>query len=103
MIKKAGITGGSGLIGKILIKILKIKKIKFSLYKKDIRNFKVSIKYDGPIKAPIKKNDQIGEIIVKTSDVENVIVPVYASEDVKKVNFIKSLFMSFNYMIWGDV
>ena len=40
MIKKAGITGGSGLIGKILIKILKIKKIKFSLYKKDIRNFK---------------------------------------------------------------
>ncbi len=74
-----------------------------TLNKKDIRNFKVSIKYDGPIKAPIKKNDQIGEIIVKTSDVENVIVPVYASEDVKKVNFIKSLFMSFNYMIWGDV
>ena len=38
MSKKIGITGGSGLLGKILIKILKKKKIKFSVFKKDIRN-----------------------------------------------------------------
>ena len=37
---KIGITGGSGLIGKILIKILKKRKIKFSSYKGDVRNFK---------------------------------------------------------------
>ena len=36
--KKIGITGGSGLLGKILIKILKKKKIKYSVFKKDIRN-----------------------------------------------------------------
>ena len=29
--------------------------------------------------------------------------PVYSSNKVKKVNFFKSLFLSFNYMIWGDV
>lgn len=40
MNKKIGITGGSGLLGKILIKILKKKKIKFSLFKKDIRSSK---------------------------------------------------------------
>ena len=40
MIKmKIGITGGSGLLGKILIKIFK-KKLKISCYKKDIRNIK---------------------------------------------------------------
>ena len=71
--------------------------------KKDIRNFKVFIKYEGPIKAPIKENDQIGEIIIKTNQDEDLIVPVYASEDVKKVNFIKSIFLSLNYLIWGDV
>ncbi len=74
-----------------------------TLNKKDLRNFKVFIKYEGPLKAPIKENDQIGNIIIKTSEEDDIIVPVYASEDIKKVNFFKSLFMSFNYMIWGDV
>ena len=38
-----------------------------------------------------------------TNNEEDKIIPVFASEEVKKVNFFKSLFMSFNYMIWGDV
>ena len=74
-----------------------------TLNKKDVRNFKVLIKYDGPLKAPIRENDKIGEIIIKTNNEEDKIIPVFASEEVKKVNFFKSLFMSFNYMIWGDV
>ena len=45
-----------------------------TLNKKDVRNFKVFIKYDGPLKAPIKENDQIGEIIIKTSNEEDKII-----------------------------
>ena len=30
-------------------------------------------------------------------------LPLYASEDLKKVNFFKSLITSINYLIWGDV
>ena len=74
-----------------------------TINKKDVKSFKVFIKYDGPLKAPIKKDDEIGQIIIKTKSDEDLEVPVYASEDVKKVNFFRSLFMSFNYMIWGDV
>tara|TARA_Y100001970_G_scaffold216640_1_gene265205 strand:- start:6392 stop:7540 length:1149 start_codon:yes stop_codon:yes gene_type:complete len=70
--------------------------------KKDVKNFKVTLNYKGPIIAPIKKNDEIGSIQIETSQ-ENRTIPVYASKDVKKVNIFKSLFMSFNYMIWGDV
>ena len=29
-------------------------------------------------------------------------VPVFSLEEVKKVNFIKSLFLSLNYLVWGD-
>ena len=29
-------------------------------------------------------------------------IPIYAAEKNKKLNFLLSLFMSFNYMIWGD-
>ncbi len=74
-----------------------------TINKKDVKSFKVFIKYDGPLKAPIKKDDEIGRIVIKTKSDEDLEVPVYASEDVKKVNFFRSLFMSFNYMIWGDV
>ena len=38
--KKIGITGGSGLLGKILIKELRKKKISYSLFKKNIINQK---------------------------------------------------------------
>ena len=74
-----------------------------TLKKKDARNLKVFLKYNGPIKAPITKDQEIAniEIFVKDNLVKKV--PVYAAENVNKVNVFKSLFMSLNYLIWGDV
>ena len=77
--------------------------IYITIGKKETRNLKVSIKYNGPIKAPVKKGDEIGELIISESKDDTRSVPIYAYQDVKKVNFFTSLFMSFNYMIWGDV
>ena len=71
--------------------------------KKDLRNFNTFIEYKGPIKAPIKKNKQIASIKVYNKDELLKNVPIYATEKVKKVNFLFSLLTSFNYMIWGDV
>ena len=77
--------------------------IYLTLKKKEARNLKVFLKYNGPVKAPITRDQKIAniEIYVKDELVRNI--PVYASEDVKKVNVFKSLFMSLNYLIWGDV
>ena len=58
--------------------------------------------YTGPIKAPVNKGEQIGNLIIENPEQETMSIPVYASKDLKKVNFFKSLFLSFNYMIWGD-
>ena len=74
-----------------------------TLKKKEARNLKVFVKYNGPIKAPIVKDQEIAkiEVYVKDELVKNV--PIYASENIDKVNIFKSLFMSLNYLIWGDV
>ena len=77
--------------------------IYITLSKKDSRNFKVILDYSGPIKAPIKKNQEIGKLKVFNKDKLIRDVPLYASEDLKKINFFKSFFTSLNYMIWGDV
>ena len=79
------------------------ENVYITIGKKNVKNLKVSIKYNGPIKAPIKKGDELGTIIVEEKESDPILIPLYANEDIKKVNFFKSLFLSFNYMIWGDV
>ena len=79
------------------------ENIFLTLKKKEGRNLKVFLKYNGPIKAPIVKDQKIAniEIYIKNDLIKKV--PVYASESINKVNVFKSLFMSLNYLIWGDV
>ena len=71
--------------------------------KKDIRHLTVSVNYSGPVKAPISKGAKIAELIIKKKDEVIKTLPLYASEDLSKVNFFKSLLTSLNYLIWGDV
>ena len=74
-----------------------------TINKKDIRYLTVSLDYKGPIQAPINKDTEIAKIIVNQKDNTIKEIPLYAAEDVKKVNFFKSLLTSLNYLIWGDV
>tara|TARA_B100000963_G_scaffold361308_1_gene396078 strand:+ start:332 stop:1483 length:1152 start_codon:yes stop_codon:yes gene_type:complete len=71
--------------------------------KKDIRNFKVYLNYDGPIKAPIGEDQKIADLVVTDRDEIIKTLPLYASEKIPKVNFFQSLITSLNYLIWGDV
>ena len=85
------------------IKAITKEDFYITINKKDIRHLTVSLEYNGPIAAPIKKGSQIASITVSKKD--NIIktLPLYAAEDLKKVNFFKSLLTSINYLIWGDV
>ena len=66
-------------------------------------NLKVSIIYNGPIQAPIKKDTIIGKlrVIYKNEFVEEY--NLLAFEDVKKLNVFSRLIKSINFLIWGDV
>ena len=74
-----------------------------TINKKDIRHLSIFLNYSGPIKAPIKQGEKIAELIIKKKNEPLKTLPLYASEDLKKVNFFKSLLTSINYLIWGDV
>tara|TARA_B110001452_G_scaffold44853_1_gene34278 strand:+ start:6748 stop:7896 length:1149 start_codon:yes stop_codon:yes gene_type:complete len=64
---------------------------------------KVSVNYNGPIQAPIKKDDLLGKLTItykgELIDEHNL----YAFEDVKKLNVFSRLIKSINFLIWGDV
>ena len=74
-----------------------------TINKKDISHLTVSLNYEGPILAPVIKGTQIATMKVKKKDEVIKSLPLYALEDLKKVNFFKSLITSLNYLIWGDV
>ena len=67
------------------------------------RLLKVSINYNGPVEAPIKKNQIVGKLNISYN--ENIIgeYDLLAGNDVKKVNMFSRLIKSINYLIWGDV
>jgi D-alanyl-D-alanine carboxypeptidase (penicillin-binding protein 5/6) len=64
---------------------------------------KVSVKYEGPIEAPIKKDQKVAILKVVYDDELVGEYDLLASKEVKKVNFVSRLLKSLNYLIWGDV
>ena len=90
--------------------LAKSKKIKavsredyyLTISKKELRGLRVKLEYDGPIVAPIQKGEKVANIIISKKDEIIKTLPLYAAEDLKKVNFFKSLVTSINYLIWGD-
>jgi D-alanyl-D-alanine carboxypeptidase (penicillin-binding protein 5/6) len=64
---------------------------------------KVSIVYDGPIQAPIKKDDILGKLKVSYKGELIEEHDLFAFEDVKKLNVFSRLLKSINFLIWGDV
>ena len=85
------------------IKAISNNDFYLTINKKDIRHLNIFLQYDGPIKAPISKGEKIADLVIKKNDQIIKTLPLYASTDLKKVNFFKSLVTSINYLIWGDV
>ena len=64
---------------------------------------KVTIDYNGPVKAPIKKDDILGKLKISYKDKIIDEHDLLAFENVKKLNIFSRLIRSINYLIWGDV
>ena len=67
------------------------------------RYLKVVINYDGPIEAPIIKDDVVGKLKISYKDEIVDEYDLLAYENIKKVNIFSRLVRSINYLIWGDV
>ena len=68
-----------------------------------LKNLETTIIYDGPVKAPINKDDKIAKLVIKYDG--NILSEhdLLALESVKKKNIISRILKSINYLIWGDV
>ena len=64
---------------------------------------KVKVIYNGPIEAPIQKNQVVAKLKVIYNRDQIGEYDLLAIKDVKKLNIFSRLMKSLNYLIWGDV
>ena len=67
------------------------------------KHLNVKIIYNGPVQAPIKKNDVLGVLRIFYKDELLTEHDLLAAENVNRLNIISRIFSSINYLIWGDV
>ena len=64
---------------------------------------KAKVVYEGPIEAPIKKDQKLAKLKIIYDQELIGEYDLLAIKDIKKVNIFSRLIKSLNYLIWGDV
>ncbi len=67
------------------------------------KHLKAVMKYEGPIKAPIKKNQVVGTLEIYYKDDVLDKFDLLAFKDINRLNIFSRIISSINYLIWGDV
>ena len=81
-----------------------IDKIKKNYNKKAKKKLlKVSVNYEGPVEAPINKDQKIATLKVVYDQELIGEYDLLSSKEIKKINFVSRIIKSLNYLIWGDV
>ena len=62
---------------------------------------KMSVAYDGPLKAPIKKGDHVADLIVRTQDGPPQIMPLVAASDVGAAGFFGHIKNGLHHLFGG--
>ena len=85
------------------VKVYTKENIFKTIKKGQKRKLKVKMIYDGPIEAPIKKDQILAKLkIIYDEDLIGE-YDLLSLNEVKKVNIFSRLMKSLNYLIWGDV
>lgn len=75
--------------------------VEITLPRKSRRDMKVSVKYDGPIAAPVSKGQKLAQLVISTPDTDDIVVPLYAAEDAGRLGFVGRLGAALKSIIWG--
>tara|TARA_B100001057_G_scaffold495430_1_gene594446 strand:- start:64 stop:1215 length:1152 start_codon:yes stop_codon:yes gene_type:complete len=85
------------------VKVYTKKDIYKTIKKGQKKKIKAKIVYDGPIEAPIKKDQVLAKLKIIYDEELIGEYDLLALNEIKKVNIFSRLMKSLNYLIWGDV
>jgi D-alanyl-D-alanine carboxypeptidase (penicillin-binding protein 5/6) len=81
---------------------LKVKTALAPVLQVDSRNgMKVSIRYDGPLKAPVARDQRIATLVVSAPDYPGLAVPLYATRAVPQTGFFGRMLLGVQALLSG--
>jgi|TARA_B110000261_G_scaffold28014_1_gene31376 D-alanyl-D-alanine carboxypeptidase (penicillin-binding protein 5/6) len=83
------------------IKLELEKDLYITYSKRRSRDIKMYLEVSEPIKDHFKASDQLGVLRIKDENGLDIKQPLFATEDFKKINFIKRFFNSIGFLVWG--
>ena len=83
------------------IKLELEKDLYITYSKRRSRDIKMYLEVFEPIKDHFKASDQLGVLRIKDENGLDIKQPLFATEDFKKINFIKRFFNSIGFLVWG--
>ena len=85
------------------VKVYTKKDIYKTIKKGQKRKLKIKVVYDGPVEAPIDKDQVVAKLKIIYDEELIDEHDLLALKEIKKVNIFSRLMKSLNYLIWGDV
>jgi D-alanyl-D-alanine carboxypeptidase (penicillin-binding protein 5/6) len=83
------------------IKLELEKDLYITYSKRRSRDIEMYLEVSEPIKDHFKASDQLGVLRIKDKNGLDIKQPLFATEDFKKINFIKRFFNSIGFLVWG--
>jgi serine-type D-Ala-D-Ala carboxypeptidase (penicillin-binding protein 5/6) len=78
------------------------KDIVVTLPRKSRKDLKVTVSYDQPVPAPIRKGEKIGKVTIAAPDITPIEVPLHAGAAVDRMGTFGRMAMVAAHLIWGD-
>jgi len=77
--------------------------LKVTLPRTSRRGMKVTVKYDGPIPAPIAKGTKLAELVINAPDMPPMEIPLVAGADVGRLGYGGRIVAALRHVVWGAV
>ena len=78
------------------------KDLVVTIPRKARKEMKVTVNYDKPIPAPIKKGDQVGKVVITAPDLQPMEAPLYAAAAVDRMGVFGRVAVAAGNWVWGS-
>lgn len=72
-----------------------------TLARKARKGMKVTLVYEGPVPAPIKRGAEIAKLVITAPDTKTIELPLVAGADVGKLSAFRRIGAAVGYLVWG--
>lgn len=65
------------------------------------RTMTVTVRYDGPVPAPIQRGDEIATLVIEAPDMETLVFPLQAGTHVEQMGMVNRMFTALRHIVVG--